>query len=125
MAVEDGHLPDRIQAGKSVRKSQKAAAAQSLERVSREFHSKIEAIDQTLDQLSEKLCHAIAVLAGKVPGVYDGLQTSQHGLDTLWAMLGRTPETAPMYNYFCAKLSTADRNYLLMDIVAKIVSNQS
>ena len=124
-AVLDGYLPDNIQAGKSVRNSQRAVAAQSLEKVSKEIYSKIENIDQTLNQLQEKLCHAVAVLASKEPEVYENIQVSQQGIDTIWKMLGRTPETTPMYNYFCAKLTSTDRNYLLMDIIQNIVSNKS
>jgi hypothetical protein len=123
-AVLDGYLPDNIQAGKSVRKSQRAVAAQSLEKVSKEIYSKIETVDHTLDQLSDKLCHAIAVLASKEPEVYEKIQVSQQGIDAIWQMLGRTPETIPMYNYCCAKLASADKNYLLLDIIQKIVSNK-
>ncbi|TFH42148.1 MAG: hypothetical protein E4G94_06780 [ANME-2 cluster archaeon] len=124
-SILDGYLPNFIQAGKSNRKNQKAAAAQSLENVSKEIYSKIEHIDHTLDQSSEKLCHAIAVLAIKEPELYNRLQVNQHGVDTIWKMLGRTPETIPTYNYFCAKLESTDINYLLMDIIQKIVSNNT
>ena len=124
-SVLDGYLPDHIQAGKSIRKNQKAVAAQSLEKISKEIYSKIENIDHTLNELKEKLCHAVAVLASKEPEVYENIQVSQQGIDTIWKMLGRTPETTPMYNYFCAKLTSADRNYLLMDIIQKITSNKT
>lgn len=124
-SVLDGYLPNNIQAGKSIRKSQRAVAAQSLEKVSKEIYSKIENIDHTFDQLSENLCHAIAVLASKEPELYNRLQVNQHGVDTIWKMLGRTPETIQMYNYFCAKLASTDRDYLLMDIIQKIVSNKT
>ena len=40
--------------------------------------------------------------------------------------LGETPETIPMYNYFCATLATTDREYyLLLDIIQRIVSNKT
>ncbi|TAN62745.1 hypothetical protein EPN18_04110 [bacterium] len=122
-SVLDGFLPDNIQAGKSIRKSQKAVAAQSLEKLSKEIYSTIGTIDHILEQLSEKLCHAVAVLASKEPELYNKLQVNQHGVNTIWNMLGRTPETVPMYNYFCAKLASTDLNYLLMDIIQKIASN--
>ncbi|OGR29149.1 MAG: hypothetical protein A2X79_02670 [Desulfuromonadaceae bacterium GWB2_53_15] len=124
-SVLDGYLPNHIEPGKSIRKSQKAVAAQSLEKLSKEIYSKIEQIDHTLDQLSEKLCHAVAVLASKEPDLYSRLQVNQHGVNILWEMLGRTPETIPMYNYFCAKLASTDLNYLFMDIIQKITSNKS
>jgi len=124
-SVLDGYIPDHIQAGTSPRKIQKALAAQSLEKISSEMYSKIESIDNNLEQLNEKLCHAVAVLASKHPEVYDTLQVSQQGLDTIWGMLAKTPETLPMYNYFCAKLAATDKNYLLMDILQKIASNKS
>lgn len=124
-SVLDGHIPDHIQAGTSARKIQKALAAQSLEKISGEMYSKIESIDNNLEQLNEKLCHAVAVLASKHPEAYDTLQVSQQGLDTIWRMLATTPETLPMYNYFCAKLATTDKNYLLMDILQKIANNKS
>jgi hypothetical protein len=124
-SVLDGYLPHDIQAGKSIRKNQKAVAAQSLEKISREIYSKIENIDHSLDQLSEKLCHAVAVLASKEPEIYEKLQVNQQGIDTIWKMLSKTPETIPMYNYFCAKITLTDRNYILMDIIQKIVSNKT
>jgi hypothetical protein len=124
-SVADGYLPSHIQAGTSIRKNQKAVAAQSLEKVSREIYSKIENIDHNLDQFSEKLCHAIAVLAIKEPDLYNNLQVDQQGVETIWKKLGSTPETIPSYNYFCAKLASTDINYLLMDIIQKIVSNKS
>lgn len=124
-SVLDGYLPSHIQEGKSIRKRQKAVAAQSLEKVSKEIYSKIENIDHTLDQLKEKLCHAVAVLASKDPEIYANIQVSQQGIDTIWELLGRTPEVIPMYNYFCANLTSTDRNYLLMDIIQNIVSNRA
>lgn len=123
-SVLDGYIPNHIQAGTSARKIQKALAAQSLEKISGEIYSKIEGIDHTLEQLNEKLCHAVAVLASKHPEVYETLQVNQQGLNAIWAMLAQTPETLPMYNYFCAKLASVDRSYLLMDIMQKIASNK-
>lgn len=124
-SVLDGYLPDQIQAGKNARKSQKAVAAQSLEKISKEIYSKIEDIDHTFDQLRENLCHAVAVLASKEPELYNRLQVNQHGVETIRKMLGKTPETVPIYNYFCAKLAPADIDYLLMDIIQKIAGNKS
>lgn len=124
ISVLDGYLPSNIQNGKNLRKSQKAVAAQSLEKISKEIYAKIEAIDRTFDQLNENLCQAVAVLASKVPAAFDNLPVDQHGVDTIWEMLGRTPETIPMYNYIGSKLSTTDRNYLMVDIIQKIMSNR-
>lgn len=124
ISVSDGYVPGNVQAGKNIRKTQRAAAAQSLEKVSREIYSKIEYIDQTLDQSREKLSNAVAVLAVKEPELYSRLQANQNGIDTIRIMLGKTPETIPIYNYLCAKLSSTDMNYLLMDIIQKIKSNK-
>jgi hypothetical protein len=124
-SVLDGYLPSNIQPKQSIRKSQKAQAAQSLEKVSREIYSKIESIDNNLDQLNEKLCHAIAVLVSKEPDVLKKLQASQQGVTILREMLSRTPETIAIYNYFCAKLVSVDIDYILMDIIQKIMSNKT
>lgn len=124
-SVADGNLPNHIQEGKSIRKYQKVFAAQSIERISKEIYSMIENIDQTFEQLSEKLCHTVAVLASKEPKLYEGLQANQQGVDTIWDIMGKTPETIPMYNYFCAKLASTDINYLLIDIIQKIESNKT
>lgn len=124
-SVLDGNFPHNIESGTSIRKRQKAAAAQSLEKMSREIYAKIENIDRDFGQLSEKMCHAVAVLATKQPQLYERLQASQETLDAIWQLLGRTPETMPMYNYFCAKLGLTDRNYLLMDIIQNVVSNRA
>ena len=122
-SVMDGYLPDYVQSGKSNRKNQKAVAARSLEKVSKEIYSKIGEIDRTLDQLNEQLCHAVAVLQSKTPGLYEKLPTSQQGVDIIWMMLKEAPETQQMYNYFCAKLAPTDKNYLLADIIQKIGNN--
>lgn len=125
LSVLDGNLPNHVQEGKSIRKYQKIVAAQSMEKVSREVYSKIESIDNTLEQLNEKLCHTVAVLASREPEIYENLEVSQQGIDMIWRTIGKVPETAPMYNYLCAKLTSTDINYLLMDIVQKIASNNS
>lgn len=123
-SVLDGYLPDNIQPGTSVRKHLRAFAAQSLEKVSKEIYSKIDSIDTQLDQMNEQLCHAIAILAIKAPGLYDNLETNQMCIDAIWKMLSSLPETMQMYNYFCAKLTLTDRNYILIDIIQKIMSNR-
>lgn len=122
-SVLDGYLPPDVQAGNSIRKSQKAVAAQSLEKISKEFYSKIEDIDRAFEQLNEKLCHAVAVLASKEPALYGQLEASQRGVDFVWNMLGGTAQTVPMYNYFCAKLAATDRSYLLIGIIQKVLGN--
>jgi len=123
-SVLDGYQPNFVQDGKSIRKIQKAVAAQSLEKVSKVIYSKIEHIDQTLEQLHEKFCHAVAVLMSKEPEKYKNLQANQEGISLIWNLLGSTPETTPMYNYFCAKLASTDINYLLMDIIQNIAGNK-
>ena len=123
-SVLDGYQPNFVHDGKSIRKIQKAVAAQSLEKISREIHSKIEHIDHTLDQLNEKFCHAVAVLMSKDTELYKNLQANQEGVSMIWNLLGSTPETTPMYNYFCAKLASTDVNYLLLDIIQKIANNK-
>jgi hypothetical protein len=124
-SVLDGYAPAEVQAENSVRKRQKAVAAHSLERLSREIHQKIESIDHTLNQTKEKMCHAIAVLASKQPDLYANLEANQSVIDALWRALGATPETLPMFNYFSAALPSTDRNYVLLDIVTNIVSNRA
>ena len=123
-SVLDGYLPDYIQNGKSTKKNQRAVAAQSLDKISKEIYSKIESIDRYLEQINEQLCHAIAVLANKEPDLFNGLKANQHGIDSIWDGLGRIPETRPMYNYFCNKLAQTDRNYLIIDIIQKALSNR-
>jgi hypothetical protein len=125
ISVLDGNIPVNIQSGKSTRKAQKAVAAQSLEKVSKEIYSKIEAIDSNLEQLSDKLCHAIAVLACKEPEVIEKIEANQQGIDIIWKKLGSSQETLPMYNYFCAKLASTDKDYLLIDIIQKIIRNRT
>ena len=122
-SVPDGYLPDYLQLGKSIRKSRNAVAAQSLAKISSELHDKIESLDESLEQLNEKFCHAVAVLGSKEPELYHILQADQSGVTRIWNLLGSTTETIPMYNYFCAKLASADIHYLLLDIIQKIRSN--
>lgn len=122
-SVLDGFTPDYVQAEKSIRKKQKAVAAHSLERVSREIHAEVERIDHVFEQMNEKLCHAIAVLASKDPTLYPTLTPDAQGVQAIWRRLGAVPETIPMFNYFSAKLSPTDREYLLFDILQKIAQN--
>jgi hypothetical protein len=124
-AVTDGYLPSHIQAGSSIRKIQKAAAALSLEKISTQIYNQITSIDHNFEQLSEKLCHAIAVLASKDPEFYKQLSPDHIGINLIWEKLGTTPETIPIYNYFCAKLTPSDRDYLLLDIIQKISVNHT
>lgn len=123
-SVPDGYRPNYLDGEKSLRKSQKAVAAQSLERVAKEIYAKIENIDQTFEQINEKLCHAVAVLLSKDPELTKNLPADQAGVQRIWSLLGSTAETIPMYHYFCAKLSFADIQYLLMDILQKIAGNK-
>lgn len=124
-SVLDGYQPPFAQEGKNIRKIQRAVAAQSLEKVSREIYSKIDQIDLALDQYNEKLCHAVAVVMSKEPELCNNLLPSQAGVSTIWNLLGSTPETIPMYNYFCAKIASTDIQYLLMDIIQRISDNKS
>lgn len=124
-SVLDGYVPAFVQNEKSARKRQRAIAAHSLERISKEIHAKIENIDHTLNQMKEKLCHAVAVLATKEPDLYATLEVDQSSLDAIWRKLAALPETIPMFNYFCAALAATDRNYVLMDIIANIVGNRA
>ncbi len=124
-SVMDGNLPNNIQEGKSIRKYQKVYAAQSLERISREIYTKIENIDQNFEQQNEKLCHTVALLASKEPTLFDKLKPNKQGVDYIWRLMKNTPETIPMYNYFSAKLTSTDINYLLTDIIQKTVSNNT
>ena len=124
-AVLDGYLPENIQNGKSLRKIQKAAAAQSMEKVSREIYAKIEAIDHAFAALNESLCQALAVLATRQPEALRDLPITQAGADRVWALLGQLPETIPMRNYVGAKLDAVDRSYILLDVIQKFTSNQA
>jgi hypothetical protein len=110
--------------GRSLRKGQRAVAAQSLERVSREIYSSIERIDHQLNEMDEKLCHSVAVLASKNPDTYERLTPSQEGVDIIWSMLSMAPETILIYNYFCAKPPLTDRNYLLLGIIQNVINNR-
>ncbi|MFZ4856837.1 MAG: hypothetical protein ACOYL3_10610 [Desulfuromonadaceae bacterium] len=124
-SVMDGYLPDNIKEGRSIRKIQKAVAAQSLEKVSRELSAKIVQIDSEFDQTREKLCHAVAILASRHPELYATLHADQSGVDAVWKLLGATPDTMPMYNYFCAKLAATDVGYLLLDLIQNIIGNRN
>lgn len=124
-AVMDGYLPEHVQGGKSIRKNQRAVAAKSVEKISGELYSQIEKIDHNLHEINEKLCHAVAVASGKHPELMLAIQNRKAGAGDIWRILGSTPETLPMYNYFSAKLSAVDREYLLLSIIQNIISNNT
>lgn len=124
-SVEDGFVPEYIQSEKSIRKIQRAVAAQSLNKVSHEIYSKVESIDKLFLEISEKLSHAIALLATKVPELFKNMSLDENSVNTLWKLLSATPETIPMYNYFCSKLASIDIKYLIMDIIQNIINNRN
>lgn len=124
ISVINGSVNYSKQGAASSRKYQRAFATESIERVAKEIYSKIEEIDLDFNQLREKLCNTVAVLACKEPDLYEKIQLNEQGVKIIWKKLGSTAETIPMYNYFCAKLSSTDINYLLMDIIEKILSNK-
>ena len=124
LSVLDGYLPQDIQAKMSIRKVQKAVAAQSLVKISQAIYAKIETVDRAFDQIRENLCHAIALIMSKEPETFTQLQANQPNVILVWEVLGRTPETIQLYNYFCGKLAATDRDYLVLDIIEKIISNR-
>ncbi len=124
-SVQDGYVPNYIQAEKSTRKIQKAVAAHSLEKVSQELYAKIEHIDRHFEELKEKLCHAVAILTTKNPSMVSQLQADQQGVDLIWQAMRQAPETIAMFNYFSAKLTVTDVQYLLIDVLQKFTSNQA
>lgn len=123
ISVLDGYMPANIKES-SPRKRLRAIAAQSLDRVAREIQSKVENIDNSFVPIKEQICHAIAIISSKDPELHINLQPNQQGIDILWKKLGTTLETIPVFNYFCAKLSPTDRDYLLIDIIQNILSNK-
>ena len=123
-SVLDGYRPEHLEFSRSPRKAQRGAAAQSLERVSREIYSNITRIDSQLNDMEEKLCHGVAVLANKNPDLYARIAATQDGVDMIWAQLSVAPETAPLYSYVCARLSLVDRNYILLGIAQNVVNNR-
>ena len=123
-SVLDGSRPEHLEFSRSLRKAQRAAAAQSLERVSREIYTSISRIDSQLNEMEERLCHGVAVLGAKNPDLYGSITATQDGVDAIWAQLGLVPETAPLYSYACARLSLIDRNYILLGIAQNIVTNR-
>jgi hypothetical protein len=123
-SVLDGYRPEHLEFTRSLRKVQRAAAAQSLERVSREIYVNITRIDGQLDEMEEKLSHGVAVLGTKNPDLYGRITADQDGVDLLWAQLSLVPETVPLYSYVSARLSLIDRNYILLSIAQKIVNNR-
>jgi hypothetical protein len=123
-SVLDGSRPEHLEFSRSLRKAQRAAAAQSLERVSREIYATISRIDSQLNEMEEKLCHGVAVLGAKDPDLYGRITATQDGVDMIWTQLGLALETAPLYSYACARLSFVDRNYVLLGIAQNIVTNR-
>lgn len=123
ISTVDGFAPDFVLVEKSARKRQRVIASQSLDRVSKEIYSKIENIDHLFEQFAEQFSHAIAVLASQDAALYAQLQPNQRGVLLLWQKLGATAATLPIFNYFSAKLSSVDRDYLLSGIIQNIHGN--
>lgn len=117
-SVADGYMPPYLMQERSIRKRQRAAAAHSLEKVSEAMREKIDGIDRHFEELNEKMAQAVAVLASKDPELFTRLTADTQGIATLWRTMGSTPETSLIYNYFMAKISASDREYLLADIIA-------
>jgi len=124
-AVADGYTPQHVERSRNAGKVLRFAAAQSLEKVSLAMRAQIEDIDRELNEQNERMCHTFAAVASKSPGVFADLRADQTGIDTIWQLIGATPETAAMHQYFCARLAVSDRNYILSDILQKAVANRS
>jgi hypothetical protein len=124
-SVLDGYFPEYVQNGKNPRKTQRAVAAHSVEKIAQVFRERIEEIDRAFTQVNENMCNAVAVLATKNPELFQSLQANQNGAEIVWYQMSKVPETIPMYHYLSAKLSMSDRNYLLLDILEKMINNRA
>jgi len=122
-SVIGGYLPNNIQPEKNKIKAQKAYAALSLEKISKEIYSKVKEIDFNLEKSNDQLCHGIAILQGKNPILFENINADIQGVNKIWKLLGETPETKGIYHYFCAKLASSDKNYLFMPIIQNIKNN--
>ncbi|MGB1237229.1 MAG: hypothetical protein ACPG4U_03400 [Pseudomonadales bacterium] len=124
LAVLDGLVPEGIQHTKSTRKLHRAAAARSIEKVSVLFQQQLEEIDRYFEQITEQLCQSSAIIQSLQPQLYASL-TPTTGAASIWHAMHDTQETLQIYNYLSAKVSASDRNYLLQDLVARVLSNRS
>ncbi len=124
MSAMDGHVPDGTAVSRSPRKTLRAVASLSIERMSREMYERVNEIDRNLAPMVEQMAHAVAVLAAKEPKFVENLAVTQAVADGVWKMLTQTPETMPVSHFFAAKLSLADRNYLLLEVIGNLVANR-
>ncbi|MTI81114.1 MAG: hypothetical protein FH758_09535 [Firmicutes bacterium] len=122
-SILEGNLPHYAQEKRNTKKYQRAAAAESMERILKEFYSKIESIDQYFDRIRENLCQTIAILTTKDPNFHQSLEPNQQGVKIILKKMSQTPETIQMYNYFSAKLASTDVKYLIVGIIMNIIGN--
>lgn len=122
LAIGDGLIPDGVQPSKSTRKLARAATAISIEKVSLLLQEKVREIDLFFEQILEQLCQAAAIVQSLKPQTYSSLN-AEFGPSKLWQEIKQTKETVQIHNYLCAKVSVTDRNYLLTEVVQRILSN--
>jgi len=124
-SVMDGYMPEYIKERGSIRRSQRAVAAQSLSYISQLLHEKINQIDSDFREINEKICHALAILSGKDRNLFKINKVNESIAEKIWKGLEKHPETLPMFNYLSAKLTAIDRKYLFISAIQNMIDNSS
>jgi len=122
-AVSDGLIPVEITANKSLRKTQRAAAAQSMGVVSQLLFERLTVAEQQMDDYRDKISQAIAALAIRKPDSLELLEVDYAGRVKIWRALQEVPETQPVYHYLSSRLTLSDRDYLINEVLFNYLEN--
>jgi hypothetical protein len=125
-AVEDGlRLPEILRDRASARKAMRATASLSLAHVEEALRAEIDAIDRKLDEMRERMLQLMAIATNSHPIPLPITQPKQAWLRKVWAGLAGNGETRSLYTYLNAALATADRTYLLDELLRNLLEAQT
>ncbi len=120
LAIEDGLLPSYLSQTVSPRKRQRAAAAALMEQAVALLQGKLDQIDQQLAEPKEKLSQAIALLLSQQPDALKHINPTSRGAQNVWNKLKALPELNNLCSYLSTRLSSSDRDYLLISLISNI-----
>jgi anti-sigma factor RsiW len=124
VAAGDGRAPAGP-GGRSIskRKARAVAAATAMAEVERALREQVQRIDKELETHRDKLAQLIAVFSQHSTLELPAGGVTSAWLDDVWRGLANVEDTRGMYDYLAARLTAADRRYLLAELFENILDN--
>ena len=122
LASADGLRQPEIPAATTARKAAQASASLALGRTEAALRQAVAAADDKLGEAREKLAQLLAVATAAHPIPLPPSEPRSLWLEKVWQTLGRATETQGMHRYLGAAFSSADRLYLLDELVSNFLA---